>query len=133
MRMPKRRGLAVVGAAAILATALAACNSNNNTSSGSSGGNGASVSQGFKIGLLLPESETARYESPGPAAVRGQGQRALPDCEVLYQNADQDAAKQQSQAEAALTQGAKVLVLDPVDATSAAGMVDQRPAGRTSR
>ena len=34
------------------------------------------------------------------------------DCKILYSNATQDAAKQQNQAEAALTQGADVLVLD---------------------
>jgi D-xylose transport system substrate-binding protein len=44
-------------------------------------------------------------------------------CEVIYSNADQDASKQQQQAEAALTQGAKVLVLDPVDSASAAAIV----------
>ena len=47
------------------------------------------------------------------------------DCEILYSNADQDAAKQQQQAEAALTKGAKVLVLDPVDAASAGAIVNR--------
>ena len=47
----------------------------------------------------------------------------------MYSNANQDAAKQQQQAEAALTNGAKVLVLDPVDSASAAAIVTpgQRP------
>ena len=44
---------------------------------------------------------------------------------MLYSNATQDATKQQSQADAALTQGAKVLVLDPVDAGSAGAIVDR--------
>jgi len=44
-------------------------------------------------------------------------------CDIIYSNADQDAAKQQQQAEAALTKGAKVLVLDPVDAASAGAIV----------
>jgi D-xylose transport system substrate-binding protein len=46
-----------------------------------------------------------------------------PDCEIVYANADQDAAKQQQQAESALTQGAQVLVLDPVDSAAAASIV----------
>jgi D-xylose transport system substrate-binding protein len=46
-----------------------------------------------------------------------------PDCQVIYSNADQDAAKQQNQAEAAITNGAKVLVLDPVDSASAVAIV----------
>jgi len=44
-------------------------------------------------------------------------------CEVLYQNADQDSSKQQSQAEAMLTQGVKVLILDAVDAKAAGSIV----------
>jgi D-xylose transport system substrate-binding protein len=48
-----------------------------------------------------------------------------PNCEVLYQNATQDAAKQQQQAEAVLTQGAKVLVLDAVDVASAGAIVNR--------
>jgi D-xylose transport system substrate-binding protein len=44
---------------------------------------------------------------------------------MLYSNADQDASKQQSQADAALTNGADVLVLDPVDSMSAAAIVNK--------
>src|SRR5436190_10627127 len=47
------------------------------------------------------------------------------DCKTLYSNADQDAAKQQSQVESALTQGANVLVLDAVDAAAVAPLVNQ--------
>ena len=43
----------------------------------------------------------------------------------MYFNANQDAAQQQSQAEAALTEGADVMVLDPVDSASAAVIVTQ--------
>ena len=42
---------------------------------------------------------------------------------MLYANADQDAARQQQQAESVLTQGANVLVLDAVDAAAAASIV----------
>jgi D-xylose transport system substrate-binding protein len=44
---------------------------------------------------------------------------------IVYSNADQDASKQQQQAEAALTQGVKVMVLDPVDGAAAAAIVNQ--------
>src|SRR5207237_7972861 len=47
------------------------------------------------------------------------------DCSIIYSNADQDATKQQSQAEAALTNGAKVLVLDAVDGAAAAAIADR--------
>jgi len=46
-----------------------------------------------------------------------------PDCQVLYSNASQDPAKQQEQADAAITNGANVLVLDAVDVKSVAGIV----------
>jgi D-xylose transport system substrate-binding protein len=50
------------------------------------------------------------------------------DCKLLYSNATQDASKQQSQAEAALTQGADVLVVDAVDAGSAGAIVTKAKA-----
>jgi len=90
---------------------------------GTGGGSGASVDQGFKIGLLLPESKTTRYESFDRPLIEAKLKELCPKCEVLYQNADQDTAKQQSQAEAMLTQGVKVMILDAVDAKSAGGVV----------
>jgi D-xylose transport system substrate-binding protein len=76
-----------------------------------------------KIALLLPESKTARYESHDRPLFEQKVKALCPECQVVYSNADQDAAKQQNQAEAALTNGAKVLVLDPVDSASAAAVV----------
>jgi len=78
-----------------------------------------------KIALLLPETKTARYESQDKPLFEAKVKEICPDCEVLYSNADQDAAKQQQQAEAALTNGANVLVLDPVDAASAVPIVNR--------
>ena len=75
-----------------------------------------------KVALLLPESKTARYESFDRPFFE-ERIAELGDYEVLYSNADQDAAKQQSQAEAALASGAAVLVLDPVDSAAAASIV----------
>jgi D-xylose transport system substrate-binding protein len=78
---------------------------------------------GAKIALLLPESKTARYESHDRPHFERKVKELCAECEVIYSNADQDAAKQQSQAEAALTNGAQVMVLDPVDSASAAAIV----------
>jgi D-xylose transport system substrate-binding protein len=82
-------------------------------SSSSGGGSGP------KIALLLPENKTARYETQDRPLFEKQIKADCPNCSVIYSNANQDPAKQQQQAEAALTQGAKVLVLDAVDAASA--------------
>ncbi|HEU4411933.1 MAG TPA: sugar ABC transporter substrate-binding protein [Polyangiaceae bacterium] len=75
------------------------------------------------IALLLPESKTARYESHDRPTFERRVRELCAGCKVIYSNADQDAAKQQGQAEAALTNGAKVLVLDPVDSAAAAAIV----------
>ena len=101
----------------VLALGLAACGSDDSSSSdsGSSGGG--------TIGFLLPETQTARYETQDKPLFEQKVQELCPDCEILYQNADQDPTKQQSQVEAAVTEGVDVIVLDPVDSTSAAGMV----------
>jgi len=83
----------------------------------------AAAKPGQTIALLLPETKTARYESHDRPLFEARVKAQCPDCKVIYSNADQDAAKQQNQAEAALTNGAKVLVLDPVDSASAASIV----------
>jgi D-xylose transport system substrate-binding protein len=89
---------------------------------GSSGGGGP------KIAFLLPENETPRYEAHDRPEFEENVEALCEECEVLYNNATEDASKQQSQAEAALTQGAEVLVLDPVDAASAAATVEKAKA-----
>lgn len=91
-----------------------------------SGGSGSG--EGGKIALLLPESKTARYETQDRPLFTDKVEELCDNCEIIYSNADQDAAKQQQQAEAALTQGAQVLVLDPVDAASAETIVKQAKA-----
>lgn len=87
-------------------------------SGGGGGGGGA-------IALLLPESKTTRYENQDRPAFENKVSELCPDCEIIYSNADQDASKQQQQAEAALVNGAQVMVLDPVDSQSAAAIVEQ--------
>src|SRR5256884_985650 len=82
---------------------------------GCGGGGGG----GPKIALLLPENKTARYETQGRLLFEKQAKKDCPKCSILTSTAPQDPAKQQSQAEAALTQGAKVLVLAAVDGASA--------------
>ena len=113
-------------AAAALTFGVAACGSDDNdSSSGGSGSTSTAKASGGakKIALLLPESKTARYESQDRPNFEAKLKELCPDCSIIYSNADQDAAKQQQQAEAALTQGANVLVLDPVDGASAGAIV----------
>ncbi|MGV9193535.1 sugar ABC transporter substrate-binding protein [Microbacterium sp. MC2] len=74
------------------------------------------------IALLLPDKKTARYET-FDRPVFEQRIAELGDYDVMYANADQDAARQQQQAESALAAGASVLVLDPVDGRAAVTIV----------
>jgi D-xylose transport system substrate-binding protein len=110
-------------ASALAMTSLAACGSDTPSAPTDSG-----AAAGKTIALLLPESKTARYESQDRPQFEAAIKTACPDCKIIYSNADQDAAKQQQQAEAALTQGANVLVLDPVDGKAAASIVNSAKA-----
>ena len=107
------------------AMALAACGDDDNGSSDSGSSTSGDGGGSGSIALLLPESKTARYESQDRPNFEAKAKELCADCEIIYSNADQDAAKQQQQAEAAITKGAKVLVLDPVDAASAGAIVNR--------
>lgn len=117
------RALIVSALLALSCGAFVACgdDDDNGSSNGSSSSDGGSGS----VALLLPESKTARYESQDRPNFEKELNKLCPDCDLIYSNADQDAAKQQQQAEAAITKGAKVLVLDPVDAASAGSIVNR--------
>lgn len=120
----------VVVLALVMALAVFAVGCGDDDDEGSSGGGNASTQssdngggEAKQIALLLPESKTTRYESQDRPLFTAKLKSECPNCELIYSNADQDASKQQQQAEAAITKGADVLVLDPVDAASAASIV----------
>ncbi|TQN31923.1 D-xylose transport system substrate-binding protein [Haloactinospora alba] len=107
-----RGALAVAASGVLLATGCTA-----------DGGGDVSVEEGFNVGLLLPESKTTRYEKFDKPYFEEALGELCENCELSYQNADQEIAKQQSQAEAMLTEGVDVLVLDAVDSESAGSIV----------
>jgi D-xylose transport system substrate-binding protein len=121
---PIGRVLRPVALVALVALVAAACA----TTKKSSSGGGSSSSGGKKIALLLPETKTTRYEAQDRPLFEAKVKALCSDCQVIYSNADQDPSKQQNQADAALTNGAKVLVLDPVDAASAVAIVSKAKA-----
>jgi D-xylose transport system substrate-binding protein len=113
----KTSGVTVAGLFGVLAIAATGC--------GSSGGGGSSTSGGgsaAKIAFLMPESKTARYEHQDKPYFTSSVKKLCPQCQVLYNNANQDPARQQQQAEAAITNGAKALVIDAVDVKAAASI-----------
>lgn len=110
------RAFALIAVGAVVgAGALTACSSGGGDASATGG-------SGTKIGLLLPESQTTRYEAFDRPLFE-QKVAELSDYQVVYANADQDADRQQQQAEAQLADGVSVIVLDPVDAKSAVSIV----------
>jgi D-xylose transport system substrate-binding protein len=111
----------ILGAAVALGVVLAISGCGGGSSSNAGDGGKAA---GKKIALLLPESKTARYEAFDHPMFEAAIKAQCSDCSIIYSNADQDVAKQQQQAEAALTQGADVLVLDAVDGKSAVTIVN---------
>src|SRR6478609_1348775 len=120
MKIATKRG--VIASAAILLTALSLTACSNGSGSG---GNSTADASKAQIGLLLPDSVTARYEAADKPFFEAKIKDLCPDCKVLYANADGDASKQQQQAESMLTQGVKVLVLDPFDGEAAASIVGE--------
>src|SRR3954468_1555893 len=72
------------------------------------------------VAFLMPDQASTRYEQHDFPGFKAEMAKLCADCKVLYQNANGDAAQQQQQFNAVIAQGAKVVVLDPVDSTAAA-------------
>lgn len=72
----------------------------------------------------MPDQASTRYEEhdwPGFQAAMTEGCAA---CRLIYQNANGDVALQQQQFNSVIAQGAKIVVLDPVDSAAAAALVE---------
>jgi simple sugar transport system substrate-binding protein/D-xylose transport system substrate-binding protein len=110
-----RTAAATAAALAVLAP-MAACSSK---SPGSGGGDAKNA----KIAFLMPDIASTRYELYDAPLFKAKTKELCGGCTVLYQNAGADASKQQQQASSVLAQGAKVIVIDPVDSAAAASIV----------
>jgi D-xylose transport system substrate-binding protein len=106
----------VTVAVSALAVSAAACGKagdkdSDSSSSSSAGGNKT-------IGLLLPDSVTARYEKFDHPLFEAKVKELCSDCKVQYANAAGDAAKQAQQVSTMITQGVKVLVISAQDSAA---------------
>lgn len=119
------RRVVTLGVAAVIgATGFSACAANDAQQGGD---NDAPT-----IALLLPESKTTRYEAFDKPLFEKKVAELCDECEVDYYNADQDEAKQAQQVDSAVSKGADVIVLDPVNGAGAGGMVQTaQDAGAT--
>src|SRR6201996_1154309 len=80
------------------------------------------------VAFLMPDQASTRYEQHDFPGFKAEMNKLCPDCKVLYQNANADVSTQQQQFNSVIAQGAKVIVLDPVDSTAAASLVHMAQA-----
>ena len=86
------------------------------------------AAEGATVAFLMPDQASTRYEQHDYPGFQAEMAKLCPTCTVIYQNANADAAMQQQQFNSVMAQGAKVIVLDPVDSTAAASLVAQAQA-----
>ena len=87
-------------------------------------GGAALAQEAATVAFLMPDQASTRYEEHDFPGFKAAMERLCPDCTVIYQNANADATLQQQQFNSVITQGAKIIVLDPVDSAAAAGLVE---------
>ncbi|MFE4420730.1 substrate-binding domain-containing protein [Streptomyces sp. NPDC056817] len=114
------RRAAFAVAAGAMAVSLAACGSAKE-SGGDSSKSAGSEKKGdaIKVGLLLPENQTARYEKfDRPLIEKKVAELTGNRGKVVYANAKQDATLQSQQVETMITNKVDVLIVDAVDAAA---------------
>jgi D-xylose transport system substrate-binding protein len=85
----------------------------------------SSAPSGGIVAFLLPENVTPRWEGSDAPIFKQALEKLVPGVQIDVLNALNDPSKQQSQAEAELTKGAKVLVIAAVDQKAAAVIVNK--------
>ncbi|MGY1552541.1 ABC transporter substrate-binding protein [Microbacterium sp. A588] len=123
-----RKSLFGMALASALLLSLSGCASGGEESGGGSDGGGGESASSGSIAFLMPDRGSTRYEQQDHPLFAAKVAELCDGCEVIYQNADADATKQQQQAESAIAQGVKVIVLDAVDTTAAASIVTSAQA-----
>ncbi|AXC50678.1 ABC transporter substrate-binding protein [Paracoccus suum] len=87
-------------------------------------GAGGAMAAGATVAFLMPDQASTRYEEHDFPGFKAAMAELCADCQVIYQNGNGDAALQQQQFNSVIAQGAKVVVLDPVDSAAAAALVE---------
>ncbi|WP_245657584.1 sugar ABC transporter substrate-binding protein [Herbidospora mongoliensis] len=86
------------------------------------------ISRGFKIGLMLPDQTTPRWEKFDRPYITSSVAQLCPNCEIVPVNAEGDPAAQRGQLDQLTAQGVKVVILTPVDAGGIQPAVDRAAA-----
>ncbi len=84
----------------------------------------APAQEAATVAFLMPDQASTRYEEHDWPGFEAAMKELCADCTLIYQNANADVALQQQQFNSVITQGAKIIVLDPVDSSAAAALVE---------
>jgi D-xylose transport system substrate-binding protein len=119
----RMRRAAVAVIATTMAVSMAACGKagDKKTDSGSS----SSGSTSAKIGLLLPDSVTTRYEKFDKPYFEAKVKELCSGCTVEYNNANASAATQAQQVSSMITKGVKVIVVSAQDSAAIKSSIQQ--------
>ena len=128
MTRPIGRATAAVALAAAIGLLATACSGSPGAASSGGAGGGSGGDLSAKIAFLMPDEASTRYEQQDSPLFKARIKELCPNCQVLYQNASADPAKQQQQADSVITQGVKAIVLDAVDTKAAAAIVQKAQA-----
>ena len=132
--MRNHRLAAACLAALSLTGAISACGSSDDSSSTSSaGGSAASATtssaksgKGVTIAFLMPCSTCAdRFEQQDKPDFEAAVQKLAPGAKVIANNAEGDSGRQVTQTESAITNGADVIVVSPLDESAGAAISDK--------
>jgi D-xylose transport system substrate-binding protein len=111
------RRAAFAVAAGAMAVSLAACGSAKESGNKAESSGSAGKGDNIKVGLLLPENKTARYEQfDRPLIEKKIKELTNNKATIQYNNARQDASLQAQQVDTMITNKVDVLIVDAVDA-----------------
>ena len=122
MRSPiSRRWLMIASSLCALSLVVAACGGSDSNSSSSGSSSSSSSAKADKVAVLLPDTKSSvRWETADrPLLTNAFKAAGVP---VTIQNAQGDKSTQQQQAEQAITNGAKVILLVNLDSGSGAAI-----------
>lgn len=127
--------VALAATTALLGGGLAACGSSDDggdsgTTAAAGGttttGGGGGGNEDLTIAFLMPCSTCAdRFENQDKPLFEAAVQRIAPGAKVIANNAEGDSARQVTQTESAITNGADVIVVSPLDEAAGAAISDK--------
>lgn len=88
----------------------------------------AQAAESATVAFLMPDQASTHYEQHDFPGFKAEMSKLCAECKVIYQNANASATLQQQQFNSVIAQGAKIIVLDPVDSSAAAALVENAQA-----